>query len=300
MTLPDNQQTTLARAVTCEGIGVHSGALAAMRMLPAPANTGFWFRRTDITDRPNEIHAHYSDVSDAQLGTTLSNAAGVMVLTVEHVLSACVGMGLDNAMIELSGPEAPILDGSALPYARLIAEAGLVAQGVPRRTLRVLKTCGAPDQVPPSDEQPWVRFAPHLPGEGGLKISVDISFSHPAIGRQSFDFALSPEAFLREIAPARTFGFLKDVTRLHAAGRALGASLANTIVLSDSGIANPEGLRFPDEFVRHKVLDAIGDLALLGARLEGRYQAFKPGHALTYAQMVRFMAQTESWAQVAD
>lgn len=265
-----DRQQTLARDFSLDGVGVHSGKPAKLTVRPAPADTGLVFRRADITDKDNQVAAHVTRVSTTELGTNLTNDAGVSVATVEHFLAACWGAGLDNAVAELDGPELPILDGSSAPFLKLIDEAGLVQQDAPRRVIRVTK----PVEI--RDGAKWARLSP---GEG-FEARVTIDFSSKAIGRQSIVFRMTPGAFAREAGFARTFGFAHQAEQLHAMGKGLGASMDNTIVVEGDVILNPGGLQVADEFVRHKLLDVIGDLYLAGRPIEGLYEAEAPGHAL--------------------
>ncbi|MBI1358731.1 MAG: UDP-3-O-acyl-N-acetylglucosamine deacetylase [Alphaproteobacteria bacterium] len=265
-----DRQQTIIRSATCAGVGLHSGERVRLTLHPAKAGDGVRFVRSDVTDRDPVIPAHALNVSTTQLGTNLTNRAGVTVATVEHFLAACAGMGIDNITAELEGPEAPIMDGSAAPFVELIAEAGLEAQDTPRRKLRVLK----PVEVRDGDK--FARLSP----AAGFSMRVAIDFASQAIGRQTLSFDMQPGAFGRDIAFARTFGFAQDVEKLRSLGLARGGSLDNAIVVDGDTILNPGGLQVEDEFVRHKVLDVIGDLYLAGAPIEGAYEGEQPGHAL--------------------
>jgi UDP-3-O-[3-hydroxymyristoyl] N-acetylglucosamine deacetylase/3-hydroxyacyl-[acyl-carrier-protein] dehydratase len=252
--------------VSLEGIGVHSGESSTLTFRPAEPGTGVRFRRTDLDGSP-EIPATLGNVLATTLSTTLG-AGEAKVLTVEHVMAATRALNLDNLLIEVSGPEVPILDGSFQDFAAALQGAHPVEQDAEARTL----TVPAPMSIEGEAGASYVV----APG-AGLRISATIDFDHPAIGRQFGSFPVDPESFLTEVAPARTFGFHSDGDSLHARGFALGASLENSVVLDDKGIMN-EGLRFPDEFLRHKVGDLLGDLALLGARIDGHVVAERPGH----------------------
>lgn len=262
-------QRTLKSMIHVEGVGLHSGQMIQLRILPAAPGSGLVFVRTDLTPAV-EIPARSDLVGDTRLATTLTRD-GVSVGTVEHLVAALAGFGVDNARIEVDGPEVPILDGSCAPFVDLIQEAGgTVAQSKPKRFLVVKRTVGVEEGDKFARLEPASRFS--------LRCSID--FDHPIVNRQSFELHMSDTAFVREVARARTFGFGKDVDAMHAAGLARGGSLDNAVVVDDFSVRNPEGLRYPDEFVRHKVLDAVGDLALLGAPLIGRYVGYKSGHAL--------------------
>ena len=214
-------------------------------------------------------------------------ASGPLVSTAEHVLAALRGLGVDNAVVEIDGPEAPIMDGSAAPFVAAIDQVGLETLDAPRRFIRVLKPVRVALQGAFGEFRPYAR---------GFRVEAEIDFDHPAIGRQSLALDIRPDTFRREIARARTFGFMRDVSKLWSAGYALGASLENTLVVAENRVLNPEGLRFRDEFVRHKMLDAIGDLALAGAPLLGVYRTVHGGHKLNYAVLSALMADTSAWA----
>ncbi len=268
------RQRTFRQRASLEGIGLHSGAVVRITLCPAPADHGIVFERTDLEPRV-EIPALAEHVVDTTLNTSLGKG-GVKIGTVEHLMSALAGCGIDNARIEVEGPELPILDGSAAPFVQLIGEAGIKEQREARKYLLVRKAIQVQD---PHDPAKLARLTP------AQRFSIDytIDFKHPLISDQRHRVQLSEKAFHREIARARTFGFKRDVERLHAAGLGRGGSLANAVVLDDFNILNPEGLRFPDEFVRHKILDAVGDLALAGMPIIGHLEAVKSGHALNHA-----------------
>jgi UDP-3-O-[3-hydroxymyristoyl] N-acetylglucosamine deacetylase len=272
----------------CAGIGVHSGAHVRVKLSPAPADTGIVFVRADLRGADGRIGAHADHVSATQLGTTLRNRAGVEIATVEHLLAACAGLEIDNLIVEVDGPELPILDGSSAPFVRVLMNAGVKALYAPQRVIEI---------VQPVEVRMGAKSAALLPAfdYDGLELDVTIRFADAAIGVQRRSVQLSQHAFLNDIAQARTFGFLADVEALHAQGRGRGASLDNAVVVDSGRVMNPEGLRFDDEFVRHKLLDAIGDLALAGAPICGRFVADQPGHALN-ARLVRALLDTpEAW-----
>ncbi len=273
----------------CAGIGVHSGAHVRMALTPAPADSGIVFVRSDLRGLNNAVLAHADNVGETRNCTTLRNAAGAEVSTVEHLMSACAGLGVDNLLVEIDGPELPILDGSSAQFAQVLMNAGLKVLAAPRRTIVI----EAPIEV-----RLGAKSAALLPAQDfdGLDLDVTIRFADEAIGVQRRRVRLTPQNFLSEIADARTFGFLSDVERLRAAGLGRGASLDNAVVVDSGRVVNPEGLRFDDEFVRHKLLDAIGDLALAGAPICGRFVADQPGHALN-ANLVRALLDTpEAWS----
>lgn len=264
-------QTTLKTSVSLSGIGVHSGKPVSMHFSPADADTGITFVVSRSGEQPGEIRALFSEVGATDLCTVLGDPAGLHVATVEHVMAALYAMGIDNVTIEMDGNEAPILDGSAAPFVEAFEQAGLEKQSVSRRYIRVLK----PVRV--EQGASWAEFRPFA----GTKFEVEIDFADQAIGRQAFSAPLEADFFRKEISRARTFGFMKDVERLWAAGYALGSSLENSVVIGEDGrIINLEGLRYSNEFVRHKMLDAMGDLALAGVRFLGSFRSYRGGHKM--------------------
>jgi UDP-3-O-[3-hydroxymyristoyl] N-acetylglucosamine deacetylase len=277
----------------CAGVGVHSGAHVRLALTPAPIDTGIVFVRSDLRGGDNVIRGHADSVGDTRNCTTLRNAAGAEMGTVEHLMSACAGLGIDNLVVEADGPELPILDGSSAPFVQLLNNAGVKVQTATQRMIRI---------VEPVEVRMGAKSAALLPAVDfdGLHLDVTIRFADPAIGVQRRHVDLTPQSFLGEIADARTFGFLSDVETMRAAGLGRGASMANTLVVDAGKVVNPEGLRFDDEFVRHKLLDAVGDLALAGAPICGRFVADQPGHALN-ARLVRALLDTpEAWRWDAD
>lgn len=282
-----NRQT-LASAAVCSGIGLHSGERVRLVLKPAAPGTGIVFERTDLDTAENRIEAKATNVTTVRLGTTIANEAGVSVATVEHLMAALAALGVDDALIEIDGPEIPIVDGSSAPFVDLIAQVGLKASAMPRRAIRVLKAVSAEFQGRTATFMPSLRPV----------IDVEIDFPHPSVGRQRYAFDISAETFTGEVASARTFGFKRDVEALRAAGLARGGSMDNAVVLDESGILNEEGLRFADEFARHKALDALGDLALAGAPILGRYQASQPGHALNNVAVRALLADETAWKMV--
>ncbi|GAA4116761.1 UDP-3-O-acyl-N-acetylglucosamine deacetylase [Aminobacter aganoensis] len=277
-------QTTLKSRVTLSGIGVHSGKPVAIHFAPADADTGVVFQ---VADR--EFRAIVSEVGATDLCTLLGDPAGQHVATIEHLMAALFGLGIDNLVIEVEGAEIPILDGSAAQFVEAIDQAGIEVQGVKRRYIRVLK----PVRI--ESGASWAEFRPY----GGTRFEVEIDFESPAIGRQSFASDINDDIFRRDISRARTFGFMKDVERLWAAGYALGSSLENSVVIGDDNqIINIEGLRFPNEFVRHKTLDAMGDLALGGARFIGCFRSYRGGHRLNAAALRRLLSDRSAFEVV--
>ncbi len=282
----DHQQT-LANPVICAGIGVHGGLRARLLMRPAEVDTGICFVRTDLRGTDNTIRAIGDAVSDVRLGTTLSNGTGASVAVVEHLLAAFAGMGLDNAVIEIDAPEVPVMDGSSAVFCELIRQAGLRRQGAVRRRIRILE---------PVEVRDGVKWAVLKPGtDDDLTLRARIDFESRAIGRQEMSVRLRPGSFARDLAFARTFGFARDVEALRAMGLARGGSLENAVVIDGHDIVNPEGLRADDEFIRHKLLDALGDLFLAGGAIAGIYEAEQPGHALNNKLVRALMATPEAW-----
>ncbi len=271
------RQTTLGKTIQFSGRGAHGDVPVRLRISPAEAGTGVAFA---LVAEERHIPACWSNVCATQLRTEICLGAA-RVSTVEHLLAALSGMGVDNALIEIDGPEAPAMDGSARDFTAAIREAGLVSLNAPRRRLRILET------VRVSDGASWAELAPHE-GEG-LDIDVEIVFPG-AIGRQRLALSLSPEVFERELAPARSFGFVQDAERLWRQGLALGASLENSLIFDGFRVLNPRGLRFPDEAVRHKMLDVVGDLALAGAPISGAFRSYRGGHGLNFALIGELMA----------
>ena len=282
------RQTTLRKRTSIAGTGVHSGLPVTLTMSPGDADTGVVFVRCGVNGQPErELRTTARSVTATELATVLGDESGVFVSTVEHVMAALCGLGVDNCIVEIDGPEAPIMDGSAGPYVAAIDQAGIVSLPAPRRYFKVLK----PVRVAKGD-----AFGEFKPYDRGFRVDLEIDFDHPLIGRQSLAVEVEPATFRREVARARTFGFMRDVSKLWSAGYALGASLENTLVVAENRILNPEGLRFADEFVRHKVLDAIGDLALAGAPILGAYRSVRGGHKLNHAVLAALLADPTAWA----
>jgi UDP-3-O-[3-hydroxymyristoyl] N-acetylglucosamine deacetylase len=280
----ENQHTVAAPA-SVSGIGLHTGVKVSLRLVPTPANTGIVFKRTDLEGFAIEAQAR--NIARVSYATSLMKM-GVLISTTEHLLSALAASEVDNVYVELDNLEVPILDGSALPFCRLIAEAGLRRQRARRTYAKVLK---------PVEMVEGRRRIAVYPS-ASLRITCRIAFPHPLIGEQSLDFVPALGNYEAEIAPARTFGFLEEVETLRRSGLIRGGSLENALVLSREGVVNPEGLRFPDEFCRHKVQDIIGDLALLGHRLVGHIEAERSGHALHSALVERLLREKGSWELV--
>ena len=280
-------QHTLKTDIKLTGVGLHSGQNIELTLRPADAGTGISFVRIDVADKAQQrIEARWDNVVDTQLCTVIANTHDVRVGTVEHLMSAFAGCGVDNVTIELNGSEVPIMDGSAKVFVEAIEKAGTVQQDIPRRAIKVLKeVCVEHDGktvcLRPSDSQAFTG---------------QIEFDHPVIGTQSFETELVNGNFKHDIAEARTFGFLHEVEWMRSQGLALGGSLDNAIVLDGDGVLNPEGLRSQDEFIRHKILDAIGDLYLAGGPILGTYDGFKSSHALNNKILCALFADSEAWA----
>lgn len=262
-----------------------------MVIKPAAVNTGIRFRRTDL-DTQSDILARGDHVTEVQLGTTLTNEEGASVATVEHFLAACAGMGLDNLLIEIDGPEVPIMDGSSAVFCELFLNAGLVAQSALRRRIRILDTIEVKDGIK------WAKLSPTQ--DTVLTLKAKIEFETKAIGTQQMAMRLMPGLFAKDIAFARTFGFARDVETLKSMGLARGGSLDNAVVIDGDDIVNPEGLRSDDEFIRHKLLDAVGDLMLAGAPIAGAYEARQPGHAMNNKLVRALIEHPEAWCWETD
>lgn len=282
------KQRTLKNVIRATGVGMHTGEKVLMTLRPAPANAGIIFRRVDL-DPIFEIKAEPHQVGDTALSTTLVKD-GVRVATIEHLMSALAGLGIDNLYVDLSASEVPIMDGSSGPFAFLIQSAGIAEQNVPKRFIRVLKT------VEVHDEDKWVRFEPF----DGFRVNFEIDFDHPVIRGNSrvADLDFSTTSYLKEVARARTFGFLRDIEYLRQRNLVLGGSLDNAVVLDDYRVLNEGGLRYEDEFVKHKVLDAIGDLYLLGRNPIGAFTGHKSGHELNNQLLRTLLADQSAWEEV--
>jgi UDP-3-O-[3-hydroxymyristoyl] N-acetylglucosamine deacetylase len=281
---PGFQHTLLSPALFA-GVGVHTGAYTRVTVRPAPADTGIVFVRTDVPDLDNRIPVSAEAVCKTQLGTVIGNSAGVTVATIEHLMAALVMLGVDNAVVELDGPETPIMDGSSLPFVRGLDRAGLRPQQAARRYIEILETV----EVIDGDKRATLSPA------DGFEVAFEIAFDAATIGRQRIDLNMDEGAFRTELADCRTFGFLHEVEALRAMGLARGGSLENCVVLDGDRLLNPEGLRREDEFVRHKALDAIGDLFVLGAPVLGRFEGVLAGHGINNALVRALAAQPGAW-----
>lgn len=279
------RQRTISQPISGSGIGVHSGNQVDIRLLPAKPDSGIVFRRTDL-ETPVDIPARADLVNDTQLCTAL-NVDGVRVATVEHLMSALAGLGIDNLVVEMTAPEIPIMDGSAAPFVYLIQQAGIREQDVSKRFLRVL----APIEVRDGDK--WAKLVPF----DGYRLDFSIDFDHPVFRHRNSHTRLdfTTQNYIRDFSRARTFGFLRDIEYLQSHGLALGGSLDNAVVVDRFRVMNEQGLRFDDEFVRHKLLDAVGDMYLLGAPIIGWYQGYKSGHDLNNRLCLEVLRQTQCW-----
>ena len=280
-----NHQQTLRNQISCSGVGLHGGAKVSLTLHPAAPNTGIIFYRADVSQGEPRIAASFENVVESDLCTTVANEDGVKVSTIEHLMAALYGCGIDNALVEVDGPEIPIMDGSAAPFVFLIECAGTVEQATPREVIRVLR----PVEVRAGDSRATLS-----PGEG-FSVAFEIDYPSPVIGHQQCVMALHEGGFKSEICRARTFGFAHEVDALRARGLAQGGSLDNAVVVSGDGVLNDGGLRYGDEFVRHKVLDSIGDLYLAGARLVGQFEGICSGHALNHQLLAEFFADRSAW-----
>ncbi|SEJ44877.1 UDP-3-O-acyl-N-acetylglucosamine deacetylase [Frateuria terrea] len=282
------KQRTLKNIIRATGVGLHTGDKVYMTLRPAAPNAGIVFRRTDLNP-PVDIHARPDCVGDTRLSTTLVKG-DVRVSTVEHLLSAMAGLGIDNAIVELSAPEVPIMDGSAGPFVFLLQSAGIEEQNVAKRFIRIKK----PIKVQEGDK--WASFEPFE----GFKVGFSIEFNHPIISKRTSraEIDFSTTSFVKEVSRARTFGFMRDIEMLREHNLALGGSMDNAVVLDDYRVLNEDGLRYEDEFVKHKILDAIGDLYLLGHSLIGAYHAHKSGHELNNKLLRTLIADPTAWEEV--
>jgi UDP-3-O-[3-hydroxymyristoyl] N-acetylglucosamine deacetylase len=282
------KQRTLKNLIRATGVGLHTGEKVYLTLRPAAANTGIVFRRTDLA-QPLEIKADPYAVGDTRLSSCLEKG-GERVSTVEHLMSALSGLGIDNAYVDLTAPEVPIMDGSAGPFVFLLQSAGIEEQNAPKKFIRIVQAVEA------RDGDKWVRFEPH----NGFKLTLSIAFDHPVFDktRKSVCVDFSTTSYVKEVSRARTFGFMQDVETMRSQGLALGGSLDNAIVMDEYRVLNSDGLRYADEFVKHKVLDAIGDLYLLGHPLIGAFSGHKSGHALNNQLLRRLLETRHAWEYV--
>lgn len=281
------KQRTLSNKIRATGVGLHTGKKINLTLNPAPVNSGILFKRTDL--EAGIIKASLNNVHDTRLSTTLSNDLS-QISTVEHLLSALAGLGIDNSLVELDGPEVPIMDGSARPFVFMIQSAGIQEQNVPKKFIKIKKT------IEVKQEEKWAKIEPF----NGFKVAFTIDFNHPAFTKstQSSEIDFSSVSYLSQVSRARTFGFVKDIEILRKNNLALGGSVNNAIVIDDYKVINDEGVRFQDEFVKHKILDAIGDLYLLGHGLIGAFSAFKSGHHLNNLLLRELTNNCDAWEEV--
>ena len=279
------RQRTIASPAMFAGIGVHSGERVRVVLKPAPTGHGVVFVRTDVTGRDNRIPAHTEFVGRTQLNTEITNAQGVSVSTIEHLMAAFAALGIDNVVVEIDGAETPIMDGSALPFIQILDQAGVKVQDAARRMIEIVE----PIEVRVGDKV--ARLTP----ANGFEVAFELQYESKAIGRQRIDLAVTEASFREELAPCRTFGFIQEVEQLQAMGLGKGASLANAVGIDGDEIVNPEGLRMEREFVRHKALDAVGDLYTLGAQIIGRFESIKGGHALNNLLCRELLARPQAW-----
>lgn len=280
-----HHQTTIAGEISCSGIALHSGEKVDMRLYPAEANTGIQFVRLDVEEKKSVVPANYLNVTGTMLGTTISNEYGIGVSTVEHVMAALWGMGIDNVIIAISGSEVPIMDGSSEPFVFLLECAGVKKLNEPRNILEVISTITVKDGDCVSTISPF----------DGFRLDIAIDYPNTVIPRQKAIYDFSNDSFKNALSRARTFGFVADVEKLQAMGLARGGSLDNAIVLNDTSILNKEGLRYDDEFVRHKALDCVGDFFLSGFRIRGAISTSKPGHGINNKLLRKLFADRDAW-----
>lgn len=282
------KQRTLKNVIRATGVGLHTGKKVYLTLRPAPVDTGIIFRRIDL-EPPLEIKASPDNVGDTSLSTTLISHE-VRISTVEHLLSAMAGLGIDNAYVDVSAPEVPIMDGSAGPFVFLVQSAGIVEQNAAKKFIRINKS------VEIKEDDKWARFDPF----DGFKVGFTIDFDHPVFKAvpQKAELDFSTTSFVKEVSRSRTFGFMRDFETLRSRNLALGGSLDNSIAVDEHRILNEDGLRYEDEFVKHKILDAIGDLYLLGHNLIGAFSGYKSGHALNNRLLRKLVAETEAWEEV--
>lgn len=285
------KQRTLAQSVTATGVGLHSGERVSLTLHPAPVHYGIAFRRTDLSGEQGEVvKLHPNLINDTRLSSTIVTENGIRVGTIEHIMSALSAYGVDNALIELNAPEVPIMDGSSLPFIYLLQDAGIVEQNAPKKFIKILKT------VEIQEAGKWVRFSAY----DGFKVALTIEFDHPVFNRSAprFEIDFAGQSYIEEIARARTFGFMQEVEMMRQHNLGLGGNLTNAIVIDDTDVLNPEGLRYPDEFVRHKILDAIGDLYIIGHPIIGAFEGYKSGHAINNALLRAVLADESNYEWV--
>lgn len=284
-------QRTLAKSISVTGVGLHSGERVRLGLHPAASDTGIRFRRIDLTGEQGRIVQLTPElINDTRLSSTVVTEDGIRIGTIEHIMSAFAAYGIDNILVELNAPEIPIMDGSSLPFIYLLQDAGVVDQPVEKRFLRIKET------VTLVEKNKWVKFTPYE----GFQVTLTIDFDHPVFNRsnQTFKIDFSGQSYIDEISRARTFGFMQEVELMRSHNLGLGGNLNNAIVIDDMDILNPEGLRYPDEFVRHKILDAIGDLYVLGHPIIGAFEGYKSGHAINNVLLRQLLNQPEAYEWV--
>lgn len=279
------QQRTINSKVSCNGVGLHSGLNVNLTLLPAPVDTGIIFLRSDIGGINGTIPANYKNVTETKLGTTISNEFGAKVSTIEHLMAAIWGCGIDNIFIEISGPEVPIMDGSSEPFVFLLECAGIAVLDKPRRVIEVMQTVSFEQNGKVITVSPAKEFM----------VDLSIDFDHKDIQKQQFDFHSTHASFKNDLSRARTFGFKHEIDQLHKMGLARGGSLDNAILVDEQGVVNKEGLRYNDEFVRHKTLDFIGDIFLAGHYIIGQFNASKAGHEVNNKMLHKLLADQNAW-----
>jgi len=285
---PDYAEHTIALSAIMAGVGLHTGRTVRLTIRPAATGSGIVFVRTDINDRPNRISASATNVTQTRLGTVITNDHDVSVSTIEHLMAAFSALSIDNAVVELDGPEVPIVDGSSEPFVRLLDQAGFRRQSSPQQFIEILRPVEVIEGDKSASLSPCERF----------EVRFEIEFASKAIGHQVIDLAVTEQTFRKELSQARTFGFIEQVEALRQSGRAIGGSMDNAIVIEGDTVLNPEGLRFVDEFVRHKALDAIGDLYVLGMPILGRFVGIKAGHGLNNALVRALLSQPDAYRVV--
>ena len=284
-------QRTLAKSISVTGVGLHSGERVRLSLHPAASDSGIRFRRTDLNGELGRIVPLTPElINDTRLSSTVVTPDGIRIGTIEHIMSAFAAYGIDNIIIELNAPEIPIMDGSSLPFIYLLQDAGVIDQPAEKKFLRIKQP------VMLSQEDKWVKFTPYE----GFQVTLTIDFDHPVFNRsnQTFTIDFAAQSYVDEISRARTFGFMQEVELMRSHNLGLGGNLSNAIVIDDTDVLNPEGLRYPDEFVRHKILDAIGDLYTLGHPIIGAFEGHKSGHAINNALLRQLLAQPETYEWV--
>lgn len=279
------KQRTLAKSVSATGVGLHSGERVALSLRPAAINSGIVFKRVDLSTEAISLSPYL--INDTRLSSTIVTEQGIRVGTIEHIMSAFAAYGVDNVIVELNAPEVPIMDGSSLPFLFLLQDAGIIEQDAPKKFLKINK------EIKIEEHNKWVKFTPY----NGFKVALTIEFNHPVfnVSPSRFEIDFSEKNYVDEIARARTFGFMQEVELMRQHGLGLGGNLSNAIVIDDVDVLNPEGLRYPDEFVRHKILDAIGDLYIVGHPIIGAFEGYKSGHAINNALLRAILADSQNY-----